>query len=104
MHHIKTSLHQVAKWFGFAQAAGVHKPIIKAVKITHKAATHPMTQKVAKAGFHFGARTAVTGYRLLTHPTTAKITQKAWLHGTSLARHAGRFMVKVALKGFKLRG
>ena len=102
-HHVKTSFSHVAKWFGYAQNLGLHKPVIGAAKTVYKAASHPHTQKVATAGVHIGVGTVRTGYRLVTHPTTAKITHKLWLHGSKAAKHTSQFIVKVALKGFKLR-
>ena len=102
-HHIKTSFRHVVKCLGYAQNLRLDKPVIGAAKMVYKAATHPITHKVARAGVHIGVGTVKTGYKLVTHPTTAKITHKLWLHGSKAAKHTSHFMVKAALKGFKLR-
>jgi hypothetical protein len=102
-HHIKTSFSHVVKWLGYGQNLGLHKPVIGAAKTAYKAAMHPLTHKVARAGVNIGVGAVRAGYTLVTHPTTANITHKLWLHGSKAAKHTSQFMVKVALKGFKLR-
>jgi hypothetical protein len=104
MHrHIKASFDQVVKGLSYAQSLNVHKPVIGAAKSAYKAATHPITKKVAKTSVHIGVKAVKIGHKLVTHPTTAKSTHKVWLHGSKAAKHTGKFMVKVALTGFKLR-
>lgn len=76
MHHLVTHLikHHV-------------RATVATLKFAHKVATHPTTVRTA----HIAAQ-------------TAHITYKAWFHGAKAAKHTMAFMVKVAGKGFKLRG
>jgi hypothetical protein len=113
MKHIVNAFKRGLTIFGYAQTAvglikntGVHKPVVYGVKHTAKAvytvATHPFTKAAARTGVSVGIGTVRGFHKIVTHPTTAKITHKAWLHGSKVAKHTTKFMVKSALKGFKL--
>ncbi len=73
------------------------------VKFAYKVVTHPATARAA----HIVVTPFRFAHKVVTHPATAHtahIAYKAWLHGARAAKHTTAFMVKVASKGFKLRG
>jgi len=102
-HSVRHTIGQALNVIGLVQATGIHKPFFRAAKAAHRVGTHPVTRKAAKVGWSISATAGRAIYRVATHPTTAHITHKVWLHGTRAAKHSARFMVKVAMKGFKLR-
>jgi hypothetical protein len=82
----------------------LHRPFVSAAKAAHRVATHPATRSVGRFSWHVGKASGKAIYKVATHPTTAHITHKAWFHGTKAAKHTTRFLMKVAAKGFSLRG
>ena len=94
------------------KSTGIHKPLARGARHTalaasrvartvNKISAHPASRASARFGFHIAKNTAVGIHCVATHPTTAKITHKAWLHGGKIAKHTSAFMVKAAIRGFK---